>query len=46
MDLAGSERISKSGASGDALKEGCSINKSLSCLSKVISVLADNNSRK
>ena len=26
VDLAGSEKLSKTGASGDRLKEGCSIN--------------------
>ncbi len=40
VDLAGSERNSKSQASGQALREGCAINKSLSNLSKVISILA------
>ena len=46
VDLAGSEKLNKTGATGDRMKEGCSINKSLSTLSKVISVLADNQSRK
>lgn len=41
VDLAGSEKVAKSGASGDRLKEGCSINKSLTVLGKVISTLAD-----
>uniref|UniRef100_A0A6U1BUB9 Kinesin-like protein n=1 Tax=Rhizochromulina marina TaxID=1034831 RepID=A0A6U1BUB9_9STRA len=36
VDLAGSERISKSGATGQALKEAQSINKSLSALGDVI----------
>lgn len=40
VDLAGSERNSKSQATGQAMKEGCAINKSLSNLSKVISILA------
>lgn len=40
VDLAGSEKVAKSGATGDRLKEGCSINKSLSVLGLVISVLA------
>lgn len=41
VDLAGSEKVAKSGATGDRLKEGCSINKSLSVLGLVISTLAD-----
>ncbi|KAI8881596.1 C-terminal kinesin [Backusella circina FSU 941] len=40
IDLAGSERLSMSGAVGDRLKETQAINKSLSCLSKVIQSLA------
>lgn len=39
--MAGSEKISKTGARGDRLKEGTSINKSLTVLGKVISALAD-----
>ena len=46
VDLAGSEKTAKTGATGDRLKEGCSINKSLSTLGKVISVLADNQTSK
>ena len=30
IDLAGSEKLGKTGAQGDRMKEGCSINKSLS----------------
>jgi len=41
VDLAGSEKVAKTGAVGDRLKEGCSINKSLSVLGLVISTLAD-----
>ncbi|KAL2341999.1 hypothetical protein Fmac_009939 [Flemingia macrophylla] len=40
IDLAGSERLSRSGATGDRLKEAQYINKSLSCLSDVIFALA------
>ncbi|KAE8673478.1 Kinesin-1 [Hibiscus syriacus] len=40
VDLAGSERLSRSGATGDRLKETQAINKSLSCLSDVIFALA------
>mmetsp|Transcript_5964 Transcript_5964/g.9700 ORF Transcript_5964/g.9700 Transcript_5964/m.9700 type:complete len:818 (-) Transcript_5964:262-2715(-) len=41
IDLAGSEKASKTGASGKALKEGSMINKSLSTLGKVIEMLAE-----
>ena len=41
VDLAGSEKAEQTGATGDRLKEGCAINKSLTCLGQVISVLAD-----
>ena len=41
VDLAGSERQSKTGATGDRLKEGSKINLSLSALGNVISALAD-----
>ena len=40
MDLAGSEKTGKTGATGDRLKEGCSINKSLVVLGSVIKTLA------
>lgn len=39
MDLAGSERLDKSGAEGDQMKEAQSINKSLSALGDVIAAL-------
>eukprot|EP00163_Fabomonas_tropica_P017402 TRINITY_DN3091_c0_g4_i3.p1 TRINITY_DN3091_c0_g4~~TRINITY_DN3091_c0_g4_i3.p1 ORF type:complete len:1121 (-),score=354.56 TRINITY_DN3091_c0_g4_i3:115-3477(-) len=41
VDLAGSERQASTGATGDRLKEGCAINKSLSALGNVISALAE-----
>jgi kinesin family member 13 len=44
VDLAGSERASKTGASGDTLKEGSNINKSLSTLGRVITTLAKKSS--
>ena len=40
VDLAGSERAESTGATGDRLKEGANINKSLSILGRVIGVLA------
>lgn len=44
MDLAGSERVSKSGADGTRLKEAQNINKSLSCLGDVIHALRSKQS--
>ena len=41
VDLAGSERAGSTGATGDRLKEGCNINKSLLVLGNVINTLAD-----
>ncbi|XP_033752600.1 kinesin-like protein KIF17 isoform X2 [Pecten maximus] len=41
VDLAGSERQSKTGATGDRLKEATKINLSLSALGNVISALVD-----
>ncbi|KNE56026.1 hypothetical protein AMAG_17860 [Allomyces macrogynus ATCC 38327] len=41
VDLAGSERQSKTGATGDRLKEATKINLSLSCLGNVIKALVD-----
>ena len=46
MDLAGSERQKKTGASGDRLKEGSKINLSLSALGNVISALVDSGKGK
>ena len=43
VDLAGSEKISKTGATGDGLKEATKINLSLSTLCHVISSLTDKN---
>ncbi|KAK2588714.1 hypothetical protein KPH14_001604 [Odynerus spinipes] len=45
VDLAGSERQTRTGASGDRLKEAASINLSLSALGNVISALAAGNGR-
>ncbi|XP_048508328.1 kinesin-like protein KIF14 isoform X3 [Athalia rosae] len=42
VDLAGSERLSQICASGDRLREGVSINKSLLTLGKVIASLSEN----
>ncbi|XP_072504375.1 kinesin-like protein KIF14 isoform X3 [Notamacropus eugenii] len=46
IDLAGSERCSATQTSGERLKEGVSINKSLLTLGKVISALSEQTNRK
>jgi GAF domain-containing protein len=46
IDLAGSERAERTGATGDLLKEGASINRSLSALGNVIKVLTDSKKKK
>ena len=46
VDLAGSERAAKTKASGDRLKEGANINKSLSALGNVINALAEKSKSK
>lgn len=46
VDLAGSEKAAQTGATGDRLKEGSMINKSLSALGNVIEKLADRGSEK
>ena len=45
VDLAGSERANATGASGQRLKEGAHINKSLVTLGSVISALAEAGSK-
>ena len=46
VDLAGSEKAGQTGATGQRLKEGCAINKSLTVLGNCISVLAEKASGK
>ena len=46
VDLAGSERAKSTQAKGERLKEGANINKSLTCLGKVISSLASVDTKK
>merc|ERR1719265_2811065 len=46
VDLAGSEKAGQTGASGDRLKEGAAINKSLSALRNVIEKLAEKSGGK
>lgn len=46
IDLAGSEKANQTGATGDRLKEGCNINKSLSALGDVIKALVDSQNGK
>ena len=43
VDLAGSEKVKKTGATGSTLKEATAINKSLSALGKIISLLSKVN---
>lgn len=45
IDLAGSERIGKSGAQGDRLKEAQNINKSLSALGDCVQSLVAKSKR-
>lgn len=45
MDLAGSERAAKTGASGATLKEGANINLSLMALGNVINMLSEGAAR-
>lgn len=46
VDLAGSERANSTGATGQRLKEGANINKSLTTLGKVIAALASASDNK
>lgn len=45
VDLAGSERVKDSGVTGVHLKEAANINKSLTTLGRVISILSQNSSK-
>lgn len=45
VDLAGSERANSTGATGQRLKEGANINKSLTTLGKVIAALAKESTK-
>lgn len=45
IDLAGSERLNSTGASGDRLKEATNINRSLFVLGEVIKTLAENSEK-
>ena len=45
MDLAGSERVRVTGATGKRLEESKKINQSLSCLGNVIAALTDQRPR-
>jgi hypothetical protein len=46
VDLAGSEKSGQTGATGDRLKEGASINLSLTMLGQCITILAEKSSGK
>ena len=46
VDLAGSEKMAKSQKKTERFKEGCSINKSLSVLGKIISILSKKEQNK
>lgn len=46
VDLAGSERQRQANVSGERLKEGCNINRSLHCLGNVINSLVESIKKK